>query len=235
MPTKQSFTNPRHQHARLTKNTMDLPTNQPGKTIPGPAGALEIQLDHASDRRANDPIAVICHPHPLFGGTLSNKVVHIIARTFKGMGVTTLRFNFRGVGRSEGKYDEGRGEQHDLLAAVAWMGKHYPDAPLWLGGFSFGSAIALACWQCAGAKRLLLVSPPVAHDYFPQTPVEGIDWMVIMGSADEVVSPNAVSRWVSAQPHAPKYCYLEGASHFFHGRLIDLRETLQQAWTTGHE
>jgi len=214
---------------------MQLPTDHSGNTIPGPTGALEIHLDEVPDRQATAPIAVICHPHPLFGGTMTNKVVHMIARTFKGMGIATLRFNFRGVGRSQGHYDEGRGEQDDLLAAVAWMREQYPGAPLWLGGFSFGSAVALACWQRAGAERLLLVAPPVEHEYFPQTAVEGISWMVIMGSADEVVSPNAVSRWVSAQPHAPKYCYLEGASHFFHGRLIDLRETLQQAWTTPNE
>ena len=214
---------------------MDLPSTKSGTSIPGPAGALEIQLDKADKRRDYDPIAVICHPHPLFGGSLTNKVVHMIARTFKGMGVTTLRFNFRGVGRSDGKYDEGRGEQDDLLAAVRWMRAQYPHAPLWLGGFSFGSAIALACWQRAGAERLLLVAPPVEHEYFPKTPVEGIDWMVIMGGADEIVAPNSVSRWVSAQPHAPKYCYLEGASHFFHGRLIELRETLQQAWNIEHE
>lgn len=216
-------------------STMQLPSDHSGNTIPGPSGALEIQLDEAPDRQPGDPVAVICHPHPLFGGTLTNKVVHMIARTFKGMGITTLRFNFRGVGRSEGSYDEGRGEQDDLLAAVAWMRQQYPQAPLWLGGFSFGSAIALACWQRAAAERLLLVAPPVEHDYFPQTPVNDIPWMVIMGGADEVVSPNSVSRWVSAQPHAPKYCYLDGASHFFHGRLIDLRESLQQAWTIKHE
>ena len=115
------------------------------------------------------------------------------------------------------------------------MRQQYPDSPLWLGGFSFGSAIALACWQRAGAERLLLVAPLVEHDYFPQTPVTDIPWMVIMGGADEVVTPNSVSRWVSEQAHAPKYCYLDGASHFFHGRLIDLRETLQQAWTPDHE
>lgn len=208
---------------------MQLP-NDPNNTIPGPAGALEIKLDQPADHRPDAPVAVICHPHPLFGGTLTNKVVHTIARSFKDMGVATLRFNFRGVGHSEGHYDQGRGEQHDLLAAVAWMRRQYPDAPLWLGGFSFGSAIAMACWQQADAARLLLVAPPVEHDYFPQQTVEGIPWMVVMGGADEVVSSAAVSRWVSAQPHAPKYCYLEGASHFFHGRLIDLRETLQQAW-----
>jgi len=209
---------------------MQLPNDPNNNTIPGPTGALEIKLDEVADRRPGAPVAVICHPHPLFGGTLTNKVVHTIARTFKGMGVATLRFNFRGVGHSEGHYDQGRGEQDDLLATVAWMREQYPDAPLWLGGFSFGSAIAMACWQRADAARLLLVAPPVEHDYFPQQPVEGIPWMVIMGGADEVVSSAAVSRWVSAQPHAPKYCYLDGASHFFHGRLIDLRETLQQAW-----
>lgn len=198
--------------------------------IDGPAGRLQAVLDESPTRAADDPIAVVCHPHPLFEGTLHNKVVSTTARTFQVLGVATLRFNFRGVQGSAGKHDHGRGEQDDLLAAVAWMRSRYPRAPLWLAGFSFGSAIALACWQRAGADRLLLIAPPVEHAYFPDVAVDGIDWLVVIGGADEVVSPIAVSRWVSARPHPPTYCYLDGASHFFHRRLIDLREALKQAW-----
>ena len=198
--------------------------------IPGPAGHLQALLEDVPGRSHDAPIAVVCHPHPLFEGTMHNKVVTTVARTLQGMGTATLCFNFRGVQGSEGEHDQGRGEQDDLLAAVTWMRQHYRGAPLWLAGFSFGSAIALAAWQRAGAERLLLIAPPVEHEYFPSDTVEDIPWLVIVGGADEVVSPTAVSRWVSARPHPPKYCYLEGASHFFHRRLIDLRETLNEAW-----
>ena len=208
---------------------MILPGKANSFTFPGPAGNIEAVLDEATERNDHDPIAVICHPHPLFGGALHNKVVSTVARTLQGMGVTTLRFNFRGVEGSEGRHDEGHGEQDDLLAAVAWLRERYPEAPLWLAGFSFGSAIALATWRRAGAERLMLIAPPVEHEYFPKGSVD-IPWLVIMGGADEVVSPGAVSRWVSAQNPAPKYCYLDGAGHFFHRRLIDLRNTVQQAW-----
>ena len=215
---------------------MDLPTHHSGDTLPGPAGLIEIHFDPVPERAAGDPVAVVCHPHSQFGGNLHNKVTHMVARAFQGMGVATLRFNFRGVGHSEGSFDQGRGEQQDLLAAVVWLRRRFPDAPLWLAGFSFGSAVALAAWRDAGAARLLLVAPPVEHDYFPSTAngdpeVTAIPWLVIMGGADEVVTPSAVSRWVAARPHPPEYRYLDEASHFFHRRLIDLRGAVQQAWS----
>ena len=201
--------------------------------IPGPAGTLEALLECTECRRPCVPVAVVCHPHPLYRGTMHNKVVHMVARGLRGIGVHSLRFNFRGVGHSEGGFDVGLGESRDLLAVVDWARRAFPGAPVWLAGFSFGSAIALGTYREAGAERLLLVAPPVEHPYFPRTEVRDIPWMVLMGGMDEVVSPTAVSRWVSRQPGPPEYRYLEPAGHFFHGRLHWLRDSIEQAWAEG--
>ena len=110
--------------------------------IAGPAGALEALLESPAEDAASG-CAVVCHPHPLHGGTLENKVTHMLARSFVGLGFSALRFNFRGVGASEGSFDEGNGELADVLAAVEWMKETEPHLPLWLRGFSFGAAMAV--------------------------------------------------------------------------------------------
>jgi len=197
-------------------------------TIPGPAGLLEAVLDLPDEFPETPPaIAVVCHPHSLHGGSLTNKVVWMIARTFVALGVPALRFNFRGVGRSEGEFDNGRGEQADLAAAAGWLRERLPGAPLWLAGFSFGSFVAWQAHAAVQAARLLLVAPPVdLFDFGPPQPVE-IPWCVIQGSDDEIVSPAAVRDWVAAQPNPPEYRELAGAGHFFHGRLNDLRREIE--------
>lgn len=199
--------------------------------IPGPTGVLEAMLDvPKTPRPADAPIAVVCHPHPLHGGTLTNKVAHTVAKAFAELGVVTLRFNFRGVGESPGVFDHGVGEVEDLQAAVEWLRARYPDAPLWLAGFSFGAFVALSGQARVAAERLLLVAPPVAMFDFPPDGDVEIPWMVIQGSADDVVDPLRVSAWVGQQARAPEYVWLEDAGHFFHGRLIDLREQIHAAW-----
>jgi len=197
-------------------------------TLPGPEGRLEAVLDLPEDSPPPPPaIGVVCHPHSLHGGSLDNKVVWMIARTYVAQGVPTLRFNFRGVGRSEGEYDQGRGEQADLAAAAGWLRERFPGAPLWLAGFSFGSFVAWQARAAVQAARLLLVAPPVdLFDFGPPQPVE-IPWCVIQGSDDEIVSPAAVREWVAAQPNPPHYRELAGAGHFFHGRLNDLRREIE--------
>lgn len=136
--------------------------------IPGPNGVLEAMLDVPKEPCSADaPIAVVCHPHPLHGGTLTNKVAHTVAKAFAELGVTTLRFNFRGVGESQGEFDHGVGEVDDLQAAVQWMRARHPNARLWLAGFSFGAFVALSGQPQMNAARLLLVAPPVAMFDFP--------------------------------------------------------------------
>jgi alpha/beta superfamily hydrolase len=197
-------------------------------------GVLEAQLDAAkADVRARlrkPPIAVVCHPHPLHGGALTNKVAHTVAKAFAEMGVTTLRFNFRGVGQSEGGFDHGIGEVGDLLAAVEWLRARYPEAPLWLAGFSFGAFVALSAQARAQADRLLLVAPPVAMFDFPAEGGVGIPWMVVQGNEDEIVAPAQVSAWVQQQANAPEYVWMEGVGHFFHGRLVELKQQIHHAW-----
>ncbi len=199
--------------------------------IPGPVGQLEAILAESEDPGAHPAMAVICHPHPLYSGSMQNKVVHILASTLGKQGLPTLRFNFRGVGQSEGEYDEGRGEQADLAAAVRWMREQYPGRPLWLAGFSFGAYVAYLAHKDVQAEQLLLVAPPLQLFEFSETagPVT-VPWLVIQGAKDEIVSAEAVTQWVQSQPNHPEFYLMDGASHFFHGKLNDLRDVLLEYW-----
>jgi hypothetical protein len=197
-------------------------------TLAGPAGDLEALVevptaDAANDRAVTVRFGVVCHPHPLYGGTLDNKVVYTLARTFVELGVPAIRFNFRGVGRSAGSYDEGRGETADVLAVIAYGRERWPGAALWLAGFSFGGAVAIRAAAQARPERLVTVAPGITR-----VPMEGIDspacpWLIVQGDADDVIEPAAVRDWASRQSTAPAVRVLPGAGHFFHGRLHELR------------
>lgn len=198
--------------------------------IPGPAGALEAILNCPVDKNQFHAIAVVCHPHPLYGGSMANKVVHIISNTFNELGLVTLRFNFRGVGLSKGRFDQGRGETEDLLAVVAWLRDRYPGVPLWLAGFSFGSYVALRAQAELHIDRLLLVAPAVTLFDFTELPTPSVPWVVIQGGRDEVISPEKVSMWVGQQKNSPDYVWFSNADHFFHGRLNKVREAIMLKW-----
>jgi alpha/beta superfamily hydrolase len=192
--------------------------------LQGPAGALEAQLDFPADGiAAPAAYAVVCHPHPLFGGTLTNKVVHTLARAFTDAGMPSLRFNFRGVGMSAGTYDEGRGEVQDVLAAVRYCHERWPQARLWLAGFSFGAAVAVRASSAAEPVGLVAVAPAVDRlDVAAVVPAS--PWLVLLGDADDVVSPQRMLEWAQALRPAPVTQVLAGAGHYFHGRLPELRE-----------
>ncbi|VAW75543.1 Hydrolase PA4440, alpha/beta fold family [hydrothermal vent metagenome] len=192
------------------------------ESIAGPAGTLQV-LTELPDGEPQ-AVAVICHPHPLHGGSLNNKIVHQLARTFRGMGAVSVRFNFRGVGDSKGNYDQGYGELQDLLAVVAWATQHWPGLPLWLGGFSFGGFIAVQAATELNPQRLVTVAPAV--NYFPDQPVTlaSTDWLLIQGDADDIVPWSAVQAWVLRLSTPPALTLISGASHFFHGRLNELRQ-----------
>jgi hypothetical protein len=192
-------------------------------TVDGPVGALEALVE---DPRASvrPGFAVICHPHPLHGGTMQNKVVHMVARACQEYGMPSLRFNFRGVGASEGAYDEGRGEVADALAAVAYGRKRWPDAPLTLAGFSFGSMVALGAAASAAPSRLITVAPAVSRAAFGAVTSPGCPWLIVQGDADDLVDVRDVRAFASRFSPAPKLVELAGAEHFFHGRLPELRE-----------
>ena len=196
------------------------------RAVAGPAGSLECAIDapaHGSGRG----LAVLCHPHPLHGGTLDNKIVQTLARTFVALGYTAVRFNFRGIGASAGHWDHGLGEVDDALAVIhAHRGL---GQPLVLGGFSFGGYVAsqAAARLPAGeqAERLVLVGPAVQT--FPMVPVPA-DTLVIHGEADEVVPLGAV--FDGARPQSLPVTVVPGAGHFFHGQLTLLKHIVTGAW-----
>jgi alpha/beta superfamily hydrolase len=165
-------------------------------------------------------VAVICHPHPQGGGTLDNKVAQTLARAFVQLGYRAVRFNFRGVGASEGEYDEGRGETDDTLAVIA--AHRDPALPLVLSGFSFGAYVVSQAAQRlpddAKAERLVLVGPSTQKQQMPAVP-EGT--LVIHGELDDVVPLSATFDW--ARPQALPVIVIPGVGHFFHGQLTLLK------------
>ena len=192
--------------------------------LQGPAGALQCAVD--APAAAPEGLALVCHPHPLHGGTLDNKVVQTLARAFVQLGLRAVRFNFRGVGASHGAWDEGRGEIDDALAAV--QGFREPAQPLVLAGFSFGayvaSQLALRLNGADAVGRVVLVGPAVQS--FAVAPVPQ-DSLVIHGEADEVVSLSSVLDW--ARPHVIPVTVVPGAGHFFHGQLPLLKSLVLRA------
>jgi alpha/beta superfamily hydrolase len=208
---------------------MDKPNSAKARfEIPGPAGPLELLVE-APDQPAG-PLCVICHPHPQYGGTLDNKVVYTLARAANDLGAVAVRFNFRGVGRSGGAFDQGVGEVDDLVAVVAWARREYPDRALHLAGFSFGSAVALRGHVVAGAASLLLVAPPAGMGYLDEATAPQLPWRVIHGSRDELIDLDTVRCWLASIAPAPPLTVLDDADHFFHGRLTPLREAITAFW-----
>jgi uncharacterized protein len=200
-------------------------------TLAGPAGGLEslIETPLSGENSQSAPVnafAVVCHPHPQFGGTLDNKVVHTLARAFNQLGASTIRFNFRGVGTSAGTYDEGRGEIQDALAVIGWGRERWPGAALWLGGFSFGGSVAVWAAGEAAPARLVAVAPGITKISVTGAAPPKCPWLIVQGDADEVVPPQAVLAWSRTLKPAPEVVVLPGAGHFFHGRINDLRETV---------
>lgn len=171
-------------------------------------------------------VAICCHPHPLYEGSMSNKVVHTLAKSFTKIGLISLRFNFRGVGKSEGEHDNGVGETEDLVSICQHVKEYFPDAQIWLSGFSFGSYIAANAAHQVGASQLLSVSPPVEHYDFTQINDPKCPWMIVMGEVDEVVSPGAVFNWVDQTPGRYQLLKFPETGHFYHGKLVKLTDQL---------
>lgn len=189
----------------------------------GPAGPIEFSFTQPTG--APRALAVLCHPHSLFGGSMSNKVVTTMERAFRDLGLATMRFNFRSVGKSEGVFDHGLGEGEDLAAACAHAQRALPDLPLWLAGFSFGSYVAARMAKTLGAVQLLSIAPPVVSWDFTALPRGPAPWLIVQGEQDEVVDPEAVYRFVDGLQPAATLIRMPG-SHFFHGKLVELRDLL---------
>jgi uncharacterized protein len=192
-------------------------------SIDGPAGALEVALNVPEGSVRG--IALIAHPHPLQGGTLDNKVVQTLAKTFAALGYAAARFNFRGVGKSEGQFGDGIGETDDALAALAAAKLEFGELPVVLAGFSFGSYVQTRVAHAIAAERLVLIGPAVKR--FPLEVVPP-DTIVIHGEEDDVVALADVLAW--ARPQQLPIIVFPGCGHFFHGRLPQLQRVITGMW-----
>ncbi|MDF3863566.1 alpha/beta hydrolase [Pseudomonas denitrificans (nom. rej.)] len=195
--------------------------------LDGPDGQLEALHLATPDARG---VALICHPHPLFAGTMQNKVVATLQRAARDAGYATLRFNFRGVGQSAGSYADGRGEIDDVLAAAHWLAEQHPGLPLTLMGFSFGSCVAgnaAERLEEEGAElaKLFMLAPPVER--FDVDLPERCPLTVIQPEADEVVTPERVYAWSAELTKPHELIRIPDCSHFFHGKLIELKDLIQ--------
>lgn len=194
--------------------------------IDGPAGKLEIQLRPGDkDGLLSDSgfVAIIAHPHPLYGGSMDNKVVVTLARGYGAMGVTTVCFNFRGVGASAGRFDEGRGEVDDFVAVYRWVSLHYPTVRVLVAGFSFGSAVAAAASHRIPVEHVVLVAPPVERYDYAQVNRFSAPVSVLIGGADERVDVARVALWFDTLQSPKVLKIMPEAGHFFHGQLASVR------------
>lgn len=198
--------------------------------LQGPAGALEVALDDPAPGTAVRGWALVCHPHPLHGGTMDNKVVQTLVRALVQLGWRTVRLNYRGVGKSAGSWDAGLGETDDAQHALqAYAGA---DEPVLLAGFSFGGFVAAQLAQRlaeAGraAQRLVLIGPATSN--FAVPPVAA-DTLVVHGEADDVVPLQATLDW--ARPQSLPITVIPGVGHFFHGQLPLLKSVVVRALDT---
>ena len=191
--------------------------------IAGGAGRIETVLDRPGGEARG--VALVAHPHPLYGGTLDNKVVQTLAKAFVELGCAALRPNFRGVGASEGVHDEGRGETEDLLRLVDHARKDFGGLPLVLAGFSFGAAVQTQVAQRTQASRLVLVGLAVGRFRSETVPPDSI---VIHGELDQTVPLSKVLDW--ARPQELPVVVIPGADHFFHLRLHVIKNIVKNSW-----
>lgn len=201
--------------------------------IPGPVGKIEAVYHAGTDSGPlfdQGYVAVVCHPHPLYAGTMDNKVVTTAVRSYCELGVPTVRFNFRGVGATEGEHDQGVGEGDDLEVVAAWALQQASADKLLLCGFSFGSMVALQRHdRIAQTRHLALLAPPMGR-FLESPPLTfARPLTLVVAEADEVVDAPATLRWQETIRSEHDLLLLEGASHFFHGRLTELRERLQDS------
>ncbi len=203
------------------------------RLLNGAVGDLEVLIECPKPAQTRSALAIICHPHPLYGGSMDNKVVYMLANALRQCGAVTLRFNFRGVGQSSGEFAQGIGESEDVLRLAEWADSYFAPQHCWLAGFSFGSYVALRVHQRLAPQRLILVAPPVQRFAFENTPLSAVPSLLLQGDADEVVNPEAVDAWVQSQTHQPNYQLLTGADHFFHGRLTELKDRVV-TWMQEH-
>jgi len=201
--------------------------------LEGAAGVIEAQRDLPPGGAASRGVVVIAHPHPLFGGTMDNKVVQTLARAFVASGWTAVRFNFRGVGASEGVHDEGLGETEDFSAVLAQVA---PDGPVAVAGFSFGGFVVVnalqALWAAREVQQVVLVGTSVARVVPLPLPEGALERaLVVHGEADDTVALSAVMDW--ARPQSLPVTVVPGGGHFFHGQLPLLKNLVARHLRAG--
>lgn len=209
-------------------DTPTFPTESTTLTLPGPAGGLEVAVDLPDDDVAALPlVAIICHPLPTEGGTMHNKVVTMAGRSLRELGATTVRFNFRGTGASDGEFDEGRGEVEDLRAVASWVRAQRSGQRLWLAGFSFGAFVSLAASADIEPGMLISIAPPAGRWDFDSIQLPSFPWLVIQGEEDEIVDPQAVYDWLDRADAQAELVRIPDSGHFFHRKLMDLRGAIK--------
>lgn len=195
--------------------------------LAGPAGRIEALLQ---EWEGGEPpfVAVVCHPHPLYGGTLHNKVAHRLAATLHARGGAVMRFNFRGVGRSEGSHDRGQGELDDARIVLAELRRRHPGVPAWAAGFSFGSWVAsrLAASDPA-IERLILIAPPVHTQTFEEMRTSPVPKLVVQGTADDICRPENLARVYPEWAEPKRLVEVPGAGHFFDRQLAELATAIE--------
>ncbi len=196
----------------------------------GPEGRIEGRYYHS--KKSGAPVALILHPHPQHGGTMNNKVVYAMYENFVGRGFSTLRFNFRGVGRSQGVFDNGQGELSDAASALDWMQSHNPNAQsCWIGGFSFGAWISMQLMmRRPEITGFISIAPPASTNDFTFLAPCPASGLIVHGSSDEVVPVNSVDK-LAAKLSSQKnieidYRVVKGCNHFFNNHLDQLTDHL---------
>lgn len=193
--------------------------------IQGSAGAIEAKAQRS---KSSSLITIIlCHPHPLYGGTMENKVITTCFRSFHTLGANVVRFNYRGVGQSQGKYDNTDGETDDLISVCNWVIAMEPNAKIWLLGFSFGGYIAARAANSVNSQQLITIAPAIEHFDFDAIEYPRCPWLLLQGEADEIVPPQLIYRWVNKQENPPRLIKFPNTTHFFHGKLMELKLTLE--------
>jgi len=188
--------------------------------LQGPAGKIEALLDGCP--KGLKGVAIVCHPHPLHDGTMHNKVAHTLARAYRDVGIAAIRFNFRGVGASEGSYGEGVGEIEDLRAVFEYIKAKSGDLPIYLAGFSCGSMVAANGAEFVQPKHLCIVAPPAERYHYPTSfPCE---MLLLQGTADEVCSAEGAFAWGESVTTPNQVETFVDGSHFFHGILVDMKK-----------
>lgn len=200
--------------------------------ISGPVGQIQAVIHQGAENGYFAPrnlLVIVCHPHPVHGGTMDNKVVTTLMRTYRDLGIHVLRFNFRGVGKSEGSFDNAVGELDDLLAVTTWAEQQLPQAQLLLAGFSFGSSIAAqASYRVDALQHLTLVAPPVERYPYDRDGRFPSALAVIQGGKDERVIADGVYQWVTTLQSPAELLRYPDAGHFFHGYLAQMKNDLTE-------